>query len=90
MKIKKYTSKDFVEDYKRVSNKLGEKVNQARTVDLTDLLDRVKLAQSTLKEPMPNMIIAGEIECIQAHLNLLKDQFMKKIGAEVINKNKKK
>ena len=88
MKIKKYTSKDFVDDYMKVSDKLEENEKQARTVDLTDLLDRVKLAQSVLKEPMPNMIIAGEINCIQAHLNLLKDQFMKKIGAEVKTRRK--
>ena len=89
IRIKKIKSEDFVSLYRDLSYRLedDEYVN-VKNLDLEDVKQRVAQAQQTLSEPMPNMIIAGEIQCIQAHLDKIKNDFMKQAFAKVMKEDK--
>ena len=91
IRIKKIKSEDFVSLYRDLSYRLedDEYVN-VKNLDLEDVKQRVEQAQRILSEPMPNMIIAGEIQCIQAHLDKIKNDFMKQAFAKVMKEDKKK
>ena len=91
IRIKKIKSEDFVSLYRDLSYRLedDEYVNvNVKELDLEDVKQRVQQAQQTLSEPMPNMIIAGEIQCIQAHLDKIKNDFMKQAFAKVMKEDK--
>lgn len=89
IRIKKIQSENFVDLYRDLSYRLedDEWVN-VKNLDLEDVKQRVELAQQVLSEPMPNMIIAGEIQCIQAHLDKIKNDFMKQAFAKVMKEDK--
>ena len=79
-KIKKIETKSFIEVYSEYVDKFDNDVGTSiKTLDLSELYDRVVQAQQYLKTPEPNMLIAGELMCIQSKLDKLKNEFLEKV-----------
>ena len=79
-KIKKIETKSFIDVYSEYVDKFDDDIGtQIRTLDLSELYNRVVQAQHTFKRPLPNMLIAGELMCIQSKLDKLKNEFLEKV-----------